>query len=340
MANVKQAVITLIAGPLGSCATTQQQPQPVVPSGHNFAYAVPQRANVNLVQAFDDGTNTYLQFNQMPSAPIEIRRALDEKSMTYTLDEHYLRVPGVFDRLRVTVADNSATIINEAPVSHPQGSAANEPVADVGVPTNQSRSEPVSAVMALETLALPEGPRSPKLLMSDKPPQLRTVAVGVPESLQTMNANLRVATLKKEISALEEKVRILSKELDEAHSVGSAATLFLRDVGGAPRVVLKFEDNSPEVQVDDELLGALGNAARSANRIYLHGHTDAYVASEAGTELAILRTVEVRKLLMSLNVEPGRIRLFYRGAGNFLANNSTPEGKAVNRRVEIEMRKW
>lgn len=341
MANVKQALLTLIAAPVGSCATVNHQSEPVVPSGHNFAYAVPQRGAVNLVQAFDDGTNTYLQFNETPSPPIEIRRALDEKSMTYTLDQHYLKVAGVFDRLRVTVAENSATVINEASVPHPQGSAANEPVADVGIPADQARTEPMSAVIALESLALPEGARSSRFVMSDKFSRMRTVAVGVPESLQTMNANLRVAILKREISSLEEKIRRLSMELNEAHRAGTGATLFLRDVGGgAPRVVLKFGDNSPEVQVDHELLGALGNAVRSANRIYLHGHTDAYVASETGTELAIRRTVEVRKLLMSLDVEPERIRLFYRGAGNFLANNSTPEGKALNRRVEIEMRKW
>ena len=62
--------------------------------------------------------------------------------------------------------------------------------------------------------------------------------------------------------------------------------------------------------------------------------------STTGTELAIRRAVEVRRLLISLNVDPERIRLFYRGAGNFVANNSTPEGKAMNRRVEIELRKW
>jgi hypothetical protein len=57
---------------------------------------------------------------------------------------------------------------------------------------------------------------------------------------------------------------------------------------------------------------------------------------------AALRIVAavVRRLLISLNVDPERIRLFYRGAGNFVANNSTPEGKAMNRRVEIELRKW
>jgi hypothetical protein len=48
------------------------------------------------------------------------------------------------------------------------------------------------------------------------------------------------------------------------------------------------------------LLDVMGGAARSANRINLHGHTDAFVASETGTELAIRRAVEVRRLLISL----------------------------------------
>jgi len=65
-----------------------------------------------------------------------------------------------------------------------------------------------------------------------------------------------------------------------------------------------------------------------------------HLMAQIGTQLAIRRAVEVRRLLISLNVEPERIRLFYRGAGNFVANNSTPEGKALNRRVEIELRKW
>jgi hypothetical protein len=156
-----------------------------------------------------------------------------------------------------------------------------------------------------------------------------------------MHANLRVAALKQEISMLEENVRRLSAELEAAHAQeGFGESLYLRSMGGLPRVVMKFEDNSFEARVDDRLLGVMGGAARSANRIYLHGHTDAFVASETGTELAIRRAVEVRRLLISLNVDPERIRLFYRGAGNFVANNSTPEGKAMNRRVEIELRKW
>jgi outer membrane protein OmpA-like peptidoglycan-associated protein len=73
---------------------------------------------------------------------------------------------------------------------------------------------------------------------------------------------------------------------------------------------------------------------------FTYRHTDAFVASDAGTDLAIRRAVAMRQLLVAQHVEPARMWLFYRGAGNFLADNSTPDGKAQNRRVEVELRKY
>jgi hypothetical protein len=340
MSNLKPVLMTLIAAPLGSCVTTLKDTEPSVPLGHNFAYAVPHREDVNLVQAFDDGSTTYFQFKETPPSPLDIRQVSEGKTMSYTLDQRYALVKGVYANLIVTVAGHTTTVINQAVPSRPDVSEAGTPALESGKPVERARSEPMSAVIALKSLSLPAAqlPRTDSI--SAEARRLKVVPVGVPEYLQTMHANLRVAALKQEISGLEEKVRLLSAELEEAQQAGRETSLYMRNVGGSPRVVLKFADNSHEVQIDDHLLGPLGNAAGAANRIYLHGHTDAYVASETGTELAIRRAVEVRRLLISLNVEPERVRLFYRGAGNFVANNSTPEGKALNRRVEIELRKW
>ncbi len=166
------------------------------------------------------------------------------------------------------------------------------------------------------------------------------VPVGVPESIQTMQASLRVTALAREIPMLEENVRRLSAAIDAAQRDGLAVNLYMRPLGPIPRAVITFDEDSDEIRLEERWVAAIGSAARSANRIYLHGHTDDFVASESGTELAIRRAVEVRRLLITLSVEPQRIRLFYRGAGNFVANNSTPEGRAFNRRVEIELRKW
>lgn len=168
----------------------------------------------------------------------------------------------------------------------------------------------------------------------------RPVPVGVPEQLQTMHPSLRVKSLRAEIAALEDRVRELSDEITAAHQSGRGSTVYLRAGGVFPRIVMTFDDNSAEPSMDEDLLRPLGLAVRAANRIYLHGHTDAFVASEAGTDLAIARTLAVRQVLTRLSVDPQRIRLFYRGAGSFAANNSTAEGKARNRRVEIELRKW
>ena len=75
----------------------------------------------------------------------------------------------------------------------------------------------------------------------------------------------------------------------------------------------------------------------AAKRIYLHGRTDSFTLTASAAELAVRRAVAVKQILVAQGVEPEHIRVFYRGAGGFAANNTTSEGKAANRRVEIQM---
>jgi outer membrane protein OmpA-like peptidoglycan-associated protein len=335
MRSLERHLLALLAAPLGSCALAPPNAAPTVPAGHNFAYRVTLREEVNLIQVFDDGSSTYFQFTETPESAVEVRRLPDNLALGYTVDERFLKVRGVYEVLRVTVAGRSTAVINE---SEPRLSSAPVPTAPPTSATVPIKEVPMSASAAQSVPPQAGNPFTAPTASDAR--RIEAAPVGVPESLQTMHASLRVAALKREIATLEERVRVLNLQLEEAHRAGAGANLFLRQVGGAPRVVLTFPDNSFDAEVDEELLDGLGEAARAANRIYLHGHTDAYVASQSGAELAIRRAVEVRRLLLSRNVEPARVRLFYRGAGNFVANNSTPEGKALNRRVEIEMRKW
>jgi hypothetical protein len=338
--NLKRVLLLAVVTPLGSCKTMTGSPEPVVPDGHNFSYVAPDRDRIHLTQAFDDGSKTYLQFDDTPAAGIGICDPKSGHAVTYSIDQRYVIVPGVHGALSITVGRESATVVNQGMPSIASPGTVATASDPVERKPNDARSEPMSSVMAPEITPLPDSLRRSSAANDAVTRRIQAVPVGVPESIQTMHANLRVATLKQEISMLEENVRRLSAELEAAHSLGFGESLYLRSMGGLPRVVMKFEDNSFEARVDDRLRGAVRGVVRSANRIYLHGHTDAFVASETGTELAIRRAVEVRRLLISLNVDPERIRLFYRGAGNFVANNSTPEGKAMNRRVEIELRKW
>jgi outer membrane protein OmpA-like peptidoglycan-associated protein len=334
MILLKRAIWPLMAAPVGACIATDPALEPAVPSGHDFHYSIVDQDRIHLVQAFDDGSHTYLQFDEMPPSTTEIRDTTKGTAIRYTVESHYLVAPGVYPVLRVRVGDQSATVTNDNRRVDAPAMLGTIPANEVGQPEEYATMTSHAAVDPVARAPMP--PSS----VAEPTTPFRAVPVGVPESLQTMSPTLRVATLKQEIATLEERVRFLSEELEEAHRTGRGSTLYIRDIAGSPRIAIKFGDNSATVHVDDALLGALGNTVRAANRIYLHGHTDAFVASDAGTQLAIRRAVEVRSLLISLNVEPQRMRMFYRGAGNFVANNSTADGKALNRRVEIELRKW
>ena len=78
----------------------------------------------------------------------------------------------------------------------------------------------MSSVMAPEITPLPDSLRRSSAANDAVTRRIQAVPVGVPESIQTMHANLRVAALKQEISMLEENVRRLSAELETAHAQG------------------------------------------------------------------------------------------------------------------------
>jgi len=61
--------------------------------GHNFSYVAPDRERIHLTQAFDDGSKTYLQFDDTPAAGIEIRDPKSDQAVTYTVDQRYVIVP-------------------------------------------------------------------------------------------------------------------------------------------------------------------------------------------------------------------------------------------------------
>ena len=112
--SLKFVMLTLAVAPVGACVTPRAQPEPHLPPGHNFSYSTEDREKVNLVQAFDDGANTFLQFKEPPSPDIQIRREIGEENIAYTPEDRFLVIQGVYDRLRVSAAENSATVINQA----------------------------------------------------------------------------------------------------------------------------------------------------------------------------------------------------------------------------------
>ena len=72
--------------------------------------------------------------------------------------------------------------------------------------------------------------------------------------------------------------------------------------------------------------------------VEIHGHTDAVGGADINQTLSESRAFAVKKYLesqSSVSFPEGRLRVFSHGQANPIAPNSTPEGRAKNRRVEI-----
>jgi outer membrane protein OmpA-like peptidoglycan-associated protein len=77
--------------------------------------------------------------------------------------------------------------------------------------------------------------------------------------------------------------------------------------------------------------------ARAAPLVVLRGRTDGAADTPAESRIARERAATVRDYLVSAGVDPSRIRATYQPVGDRIADNADSTGRALNRRVEIEV---
>jgi hypothetical protein len=77
--------------------------------------------------------------------------------------------------------------------------------------------------------------------------------------------------------------------------------------------------------------------AKHAALITVRGRTSTPIPSAKDEQLALSRAVSARKYLIERGVSPLKIHVNYASGSDFIADNSTPEGKRQNQRVEIEL---
>ncbi len=86
-------------------------------------------------------------------------------------------------------------------------------------------------------------------------------------------------------------------------------------------------------------LDAVAPEARSAETIEIRGRTDELGGAQLNEVLARNRALAVRDYLHQKKLpEQTLIRVSFKGACCYLAGNDTAEGRAANRRVEIEFK--
>lgn len=99
----------------------------------------------------------------------------------------------------------------------------------------------------------------------------------------------------------------------------------------------QFAVGSMRLALGAEDASLLTSAARAAALIVIRGRTDAEYESLADGRIARERANSMRTLLLGAGVRPEQIRTTWQAAGDHIASNQTPEGRALNRRVEVEI---
>jgi outer membrane protein OmpA-like peptidoglycan-associated protein len=101
------------------------------------------------------------------------------------------------------------------------------------------------------------------------------------------------------------------------------------------RVQFAFASTQAILPVD--VAGALIADAKGAPLVVLKGRTDGTVDNAADARIARERATAVRDLLVAAGVDPIRIRTTHQAVGDGVRDNTTPLGRAANRRVDIEV---
>ena len=74
-----------------------------------------------------------------------------------------------------------------------------------------------------------------------------------------------------------------------------------------------------------------------ADKIKITGHTDSTGAADYNQKLSLRRAEAVRDYLISLGADAGKMEVSGMGETNPIADNKTKEGRAKNRRVEVDI---
>lgn len=152
--------------------------------------------------------------------------------------------------------------------------------------------------------------------------------------MQVIESNRRAESTSATLSYLIARERTLAR-LQESRPSPSATS------PPAPAAntiyTVRFDFGSIRVNLPTQAVQALLDQVRSAPLVILRGRTDGRHESSAESWIASQRATAVRDFLIAGGADPARVRATYQPIGDNVADNATPSGRSLNRRVDIEI---
>jgi outer membrane protein OmpA-like peptidoglycan-associated protein len=119
-----------------------------------------------------------------------------------------------------------------------------------------------------------------------------------------------------------------------AAEVADSSSSFGMPISAA--VIVSFQDSSAVFKPDADQATRLADA-NGAALVTIRGRTSTNRPSAKDESLALSRALSARSYLIARGVSPLKVVINFASAADFVSDNSTPEGRRENQRVEVEM---
>jgi outer membrane protein OmpA-like peptidoglycan-associated protein len=171
---------------------------------------------------------------------------------------------------------------------------------------DESRRRPVNSAMAVELQVCRSNLDNTRIVATEG-------ARGAEASSQTL-------------ARMVQQQQLLARSI-QAHSAAQRNLL----------VPILFGFGSTQVNLPEADTARIVDEARGAPLVILRGRTDGSTESAAENAIARQRAAAVEAWLVRAGVDRARIRTTWQPVGDHAADNGTASGRALNRRVEIEI---
>ena len=215
-----------------------------------------------------------------------------------------------------------------------------------------SRVPPAAAVALALSLGAVTLPVSAGLTVIEKNPAPAPVATPVQvveEGTRLREENARAVA---EIARLRADLARVQAELDASRASARApaaglggVTRALDDIErrieqtGSALVRVTFGFGSVRFEPPAALAGTLLAAGNKASAVRIAGHTDSAGTPAANERVAMRRAQSARQYLVERGVDRNKISVVARGSDEPVLDNLSADGRAQNRRVEIDFRR-
>jgi outer membrane protein OmpA-like peptidoglycan-associated protein len=202
--------------------------------------------------------------------------------------------------------------------------------------TTMQRPMPLGAVAAACLLAgCSSAPKVPQASEATKRP------ANDPSYIEMVRARAELERARQELE-LQRRTAAAQRMLDEPVRLRTGGGIPVWDMSAAQRganiiYTVRLRTGGTKVELSPQARQVLSASALPAPLVLVRGRTDAMRANPKDERVARARAESMRVLLVQLGVPTQRIRTTWQAAGDPVAPLDTADGRAANRRVEVEV---